>query len=143
MQATKNILIVDDEPLLRATLAAIVRNAGYHTCVAASAKEALELLKIHSFQLALLDVRMPGVSGIQLLFDIKQLYPDLMVVILTGYATPEMATQATDLGVVDFISKPIEPANLLDRLNNYWQEKISITREVSGHIDARNAGWAY
>lgn len=125
---TRRILIVDDEPRLRATMDIIFKNAGYISNVAANAHEALETLRKNHFNVVLLDVKMPGVNGLQLLPEILHLYPGLPVVILTGYGTPEIASEAVRMGVKDYIQKPVEPANLLARLGDLMKREYPLAR---------------
>lgn len=118
MSAAINILIIDDEPYIRFTMSMILKRAGYNAAVAANAREGFRQLKSQNFQLVLLDVHMPGVSGMQLLPEIRRHFPDLPVIILTGYGSSEIQESALRLGVGGFLQKPMEPSIILNRIKD-------------------------
>ncbi len=122
MPVQQKILIVDDEANLRVTLSMVLRRGGYGVAQAGDAAAALELLKMHVFDLALLDLGLPDMSGIELLRLIRQSHPDLPVIMLTGNATLDSAIQAIRQGARDYILKPIEPEYILLRLKEVLQE---------------------
>jgi DNA-binding NtrC family response regulator len=102
----KKILIVDDESDLRSLLAHELANIGYDIQEASDGAEAIELLKQHRFDLALLDILMPGVNGIQVLKYIHDHIPTTKAIMLTGYADLKHAMEAKEYGAKDFIGKP-------------------------------------
>ncbi len=110
---TKSILIVDDEESLRQSLEKVLRNAGYLTHIASSGNEALELLAQHPMDLVLSDLKMPNGDGLLLLKSIKKKFPDIEVILLTGYGTIETAVEAMKEGAYDFITKPPKKAVIL------------------------------
>ncbi|MDZ7832638.1 MAG: sigma-54 dependent transcriptional regulator [Desulfobacterales bacterium] len=114
---TPRILIVDDEhdmlELLRRSLAP---DLNCRLSTAASAKAALQLLSEQSFDLALIDIKMPEMDGLELLELIKRKWPDLTVVMMTAYGTIETAVYAMKQGAYDFITKPFDHETLLVRL---------------------------
>src|SRR5690349_24576346 len=91
------ILIVDDEPVVRDSLARWFAAEGYETKAVASAREALEVIN-QRWDLALVDIKMPGMDGIELESRLKEADADLIVIIMTGYATVETAIQALKRG---------------------------------------------
>src|SRR5690348_7659976 len=105
----RRILIVDDETVVRDSLSRLFEDEGYTVRSAASAKEALDGLEPGAYDLALLDIRMPGMDGMQLQDKLRQVDSELMVVIMTGYASVETAVQALKLGAWDYVVKPIDP----------------------------------
>jgi DNA-binding NtrC family response regulator len=107
------ILIVDDETVVRDSLNRLFADEGFETRAAASGREALERLGPGEFDLALIDIRMPGMDGMELQERLRQADPELMVVIMTGYATVETAVQALKKGAWDYIVKPIDPDELV------------------------------
>lgn len=111
--AERRILIVDDETVVRDSLSRLFEDEGYTVKSAASAKEALEGLEPGNYDLALLDIRMPGMDGMQLQDKLRQVDSELLVVIMTGYASVETAVQALKQGAWDYIVKPIDPDELL------------------------------
>ena len=104
-----SILIVDDEPVVRESLEQWFSEEGYLVQVASSGKQALALLGKHAFDLALLDIKMPGMDGMELQGKLHEAEPDLPIIIMTGYASVETAVQALKQGAYDYITKPVDP----------------------------------
>jgi two-component system nitrogen regulation response regulator NtrX len=101
------ILIVDDEESIRKSLDGILRDEGYETVTAASGRAALELLAEAQPSLALLDIAMPDMDGIETLKRFKEQRPEMQVVMITGHGTIETAVQTTKMGAYDFLQKPL------------------------------------
>ena len=106
------ILIVDDEDVVRESLHQWFDSEGYQTRAASSGKEALTTVGEQQFDLALLDIKMPGMDGMELQERLSEADPDLTVVIMTGYGTVETAVQALKHGAYDYVTKPIDPDDL-------------------------------
>jgi DNA-binding NtrC family response regulator len=123
------ILIVDDEDVVRESLHHWFDSEGYQTRAAASGKEALNTIGEQQFDLALLDIKMPGMDGMELQKRLAEADPDLTVVIMTGYGTVETAVQALKHGAYDYVTKPIDPDDL-SRLVAKAIEHRRTTREV-------------
>jgi DNA-binding response OmpR family regulator len=117
MSGTKSILVVDDEPNLRKTLAAILQRAGYVVTTAGNADEAHQLLRAGAYGLVFLDIKMPDKSGLTLLTEIREMYPDIPIVLLTAHASLESAIDAVRKGANDYLLKPIDPPQILERVN--------------------------
>lgn len=100
------ILIVDDEPMIRRILYLKLSKLGYHCEEAGSADEALVQMMVHNADLILLDVKMPGKSGIELLPELKTNYPNTAVIMATAVAETNLAIQCMRLGADDYITKP-------------------------------------
>ena len=133
--AGHSILIIDDEPNLRRSLGLILQRAGYIITTAADASEALHLLQAGAYDLTFLDIKLPDQNGIHLLPKIKELYPDMPVLILTAHATLETAIGAVRLGARDYLLKPIDPENILNRVENILkEEKPKRRREITTQI---------
>lgn len=107
------IIVIDDELGLREGCRRALRRHGYEVEVAATGHEGLAQVQQDGFALALLDVMMPDVSGIDLLKAIRAHDPDIVCIIITGYATVELAVAALKLGAYDFIAKPFSDDNLV------------------------------
>ncbi|WP_371877509.1 sigma-54-dependent transcriptional regulator [Thiovibrio frasassiensis] len=107
------ILVVDDEPSMREFLTILLNKSGYATRVAASGAEALGLLQQHSFDLIISDIRMPDLSGLALLENVKQQDLSIPVVLITAYASPEDAVLAMKNGAYDYITKPFKVDDIL------------------------------
>ena len=102
------ILVVDDEKTQRETLARAVASWGHQVLTAAEGEAALDLVKDHAVDLILTDLRMPGLSGVELLQRCRQKRPDIGVILMTAYGTIENAVEAMKSGAVDFLPKPID-----------------------------------
>ena len=103
----KSLLIVDDEEYIRATLGSALRDEGFQVRTAADGSGALSALAEQAPDLVLLDIWMPGPDGIEVLGKIKERYPELPVIMISGHGTVETAVKATKLGAFDFIEKPL------------------------------------
>ena len=132
MATTSTILVVDDEPKLRLTLAHILQGEGYTVTTAANAQEALQYLQAGAYDLAFLDIRMPDVNGLELLADIRNLYTEMPILILTAHATLESAIRALRYGANDYLLKPIDPPQILDRVDQILrrQQQPKRRREI-------------
>lgn len=112
------LLLVDDEKIKRTALRDDLVEAGYDTSIAASAEEGMRLLRGERFDVVVTDVRMKGMDGTTFLAQIKDLWPDVDVVMITAYATVDNAVEAMKLGAFDYITKPFESAKLIAVLDN-------------------------
>ena len=108
----KPILIVDDEPIVRESIRDWLVDDGYQVVTAESAEEALELLQKQEFSILVLDIRLPGKTGIQILKEIKALKPQIKSIVITAYPSAELAVEAMKLGAVDYLIKPVAPDEL-------------------------------
>jgi len=100
------ILVVDDEGAIRYSISKTLQRVGYQVHTAASGEEALELMQRQPYDVVLTDIRMPGLSGVDLLRRIKERAPDAVVILLTGYASLETAIESLRLGAHDYLVKP-------------------------------------
>lgn len=106
VQKNVNILIVDDDASIRNMLAIVLKSEGYRVTVADSSESALSEMKRQAFELVISDIKMPGVSGIELLKKIKVINPDVPVIMITAFASANDAVEAMKLGAEDYITKP-------------------------------------
>jgi len=113
----KLILVVDDERNFLELLIRVLGKKGFEVKTALSGDEALKLVDQLSFDLALLDIRMAPMNGIQLLQKIKERQPLIKAVMMTAYPTSETRVQATDRGASAYLTKPFEPNELIKTLN--------------------------
>jgi two-component system nitrogen regulation response regulator NtrX len=107
------VLIIDDEEGIRESLSGIFEDEGYTALTTSSGEEALKLLKEQSPDLVLLDVWLPGIDGIQTLKEIKDLKPELPVIMVSGHGNIELAVKATRVGAYDFLEKPLSLERVL------------------------------
>ena len=108
----EKVLIVDDDPSIRDASFQVLTRKGYEVDLAARAEEALDLLNRFEFDVILLDLKMPGMNGLELLKHIKEMDPHAEVVIITAYGTVSNAVQAMKNGASDFLQKPFGPEEL-------------------------------
>jgi two-component system NtrC family response regulator len=108
----ETILVVDDEKNYLVVLSAFLSEEGYETLTADNAQHALEIVESTDLDLVLTDMKMPSMDGIELLRRIKEIVPDLPVVMMTAYGTVEKAVEAMQLGAVNFILKPFQNETL-------------------------------
>ena len=118
----KKILIVDDDAELRAKLSEILKEAGYLTDEAASGKEALKRAGSDEFDIALLDLMMPKMSGMDVLGEIRKVRPKTKIIMITAFATVENAVDAVKKGASDYISKPFRINDLLATVRRVIEE---------------------
>jgi DNA-binding NtrC family response regulator len=136
-----NILIVDDELLIRDTLAEYLAQEGFVVTTCADGESALELAAERPFDVALCDVQLPGIDGLELLERLRKLTPQTFVLLITAYATVESAIQAFQRGAYDYLMKPIvldEVRNKIQRLLDYrdlFQENQWLRRELNREYD--------
>jgi signal transduction histidine kinase len=115
------ILIVDDETIFRSLTASTLAKEGFEITEAANGAEALDALERHSFDLALLDVRMEGMDGLDLLRLLREESPSTECLILTGFAELDMALHAMKSGAREFLTKPIGNEELIARVKSVWR----------------------
>ena len=106
------ILIVDDEQVVRDSLGKWFASEGYFPRPVASGREALEAMQQGDWEVALIDIKMPGMDGMELQERLREADPELTIVIMTGYASVETAVQALKRGAWDYITKPVDPDEL-------------------------------
>ena len=131
----ENILIVDDEKNYPTIIGEILQEEGYTSLTASSGMEALDILNSELIDLVLTDVKMPGMGGIQLLEKIKEIKPDIPVIIMTAYGSVEKAVEAMHKGAYTFILKPFENQALIAHI----AKAISVYRIVQENSFLRDA----
>lgn len=131
------ILIVDDEAVVRDSLGDWFRDEGYEVDTAESAKLALEKLAHAAWDIFLLDIRMPGIDGLELQRKLKEAQPGATVIIMTAYASVESAVEAMKQGAYDYIIKPFNPDDLEHTIQKAVERKqlVSENRQLRTKID--------
>jgi two-component system alkaline phosphatase synthesis response regulator PhoP len=129
---------MDDEPTLRQTLARILQRAGYEVTTAENGQQGLAFMEAGKFDLVYLDIRMPGLSGLEVLDWIQSTRPETAVVLFTAQPDLNSAVEALRRGARDYLLKPLKPQALLDRTRILLaaQERERRKREIEAQIEA-------
>ena len=122
-----HILVIDDEKAIRNTLKEILEYEKHRVSLAANGLEGLDLLKKESFDALLLDIKMEGMDGMEVLEQVSKEYPDLPVVMISGHGTVDTAVKAIKMGAFDFIEKPLDLNRLLITLRNAMDKGKLVT----------------
>lgn len=130
------VLVVDDEESLREVVSEVLREEGHRVLTAASAEEALTLLDAQHCDLVITDIRMPGMSGIDLLQKIKERDANTQVIIITSHASFDTALTALRTGAYDYLIKPFEDLELISTVVNRALEKVRLARENKMLLEA-------
>ncbi len=109
-----NILVVDDEPVARQSLTEILRLEGYAVNSVPNGQAAVEYVRTHPIELIIVDLRMPGMDGLEVIQVVNQISPETEVILLTAFGTTETAIQALRLRVHDYLLKPAPPAQVVN-----------------------------
>jgi DNA-binding NtrC family response regulator len=138
------ILIVDDEQIVLRSLADWFRDDGYSVGTASTGKEALAKLTEGAWDIYLLDVKMPGMSGLELQKKIQEINPEAIIIIMTAYASVDSAVQALKQGAYDYLTKPFDPEHLGHLIKNAIEKKalaaenIRLKRSIDETVLAHN-----
>ncbi|MDY7030831.1 MAG: sigma-54 dependent transcriptional regulator [Thermodesulfobacteriota bacterium] len=131
------ILIVDDEPSMLEFLEIMLKKEGYNVTCSTSGKEAIDLCKKNLYDMVITDIKMPKVSGLDVLHHVKELSPETIVILITAYATMETAVQAMKEGAYDYISKPFKVAEIKMIIKNALEKKKQ--RKESTLLDTKES----
>ena len=140
---TANILIIDDDESMREACRQTLEAESWHAEVAGDGEKGLEIMRQVGADVVLLDLKMPGMSGMDVLSEIPQIDTSTSVIVITGYGTIDTAVDAMKTGATDFLAKPFEPVHLVERvrrgidLSQSRKKKQTIEPEVpSGPVTA-------
>lgn len=109
----RRILVVDDETSIRELCARILQRAGFSVVTAGGGAEAIDRLRAEPFDAVISDIRMPGVTGLEVLDAAKHAHPRIRVVLITGFGTPQALERARHSGADRILIKPFNPSELL------------------------------
>ena len=119
----ESILVVDDEEVMRDVMSTRLAEAGYRVTLAGDGAEGLALARKGSFDAAIVDVMLPEVSGLEVLEEIKKTDPELVVIMITAFASVETAIQAIKKGAFDYVTKPFKHEEVLNILRNALNQR--------------------
>lgn len=128
-----NILIIEDDSTLRNVLDKYLTKHGHQVLLAETGKKGNELLSLHHIDIALIDIRLPDINGLDILSDIKKKLPSMQIIMMTFYDDVRSAVKAIKLGAKDYLTKPINPEELLSLLTPATvKEKSATTQFITG-----------
>jgi DNA-binding NtrC family response regulator len=129
LEESLRIIVVDDEGSIRRRCVQLLTRQGYEVVGAADSQAALRLMETESFDLLLVDIRMPGLDGLELMALAKERSPELEAIVMTGYASVDTAVKAIKQGAYDYLAKPFDTDELLHIVGNL-SDKVHARREI-------------
>ncbi len=141
----EQILIVDDEKRIVENISLCLQKEGYRAVGAYNGDEAIKFFEQHKFDLVLLDISMPGMNGYEVMERIYGLDDEVLIIIITGYASVESAVRALKIGAWDYLKKPFEYADLIKTVKNALSQKklIAAKKAVSARLEASERQFGY
>ena len=122
-KAKKQILVVDDDKSILRTFTRILQKSGYTIDTAETGKEAIDKSKKQSYDLALIDIRLPDIDGTELLVKLQKTMPDAVKIMITGFPSLETGVKALDEGADAYLVKPVKPEELLALIEEKFKLK--------------------
>ena len=117
------MMLVDDEERFLSTTQKLLSRKGYDVLTASSGTDALEILRTHNIHVVILDVKMPGMDGIETLNAIKRNYPLVEVIMLTGHGTIDSAVEGLKFGATDYLTKPTDVQDLIEKAEEAFSKR--------------------
>jgi CheY-like chemotaxis protein len=139
MSALHKVLVVDDDPVVGKSFDRVLSGKGYAVITASNAQEALGKLETESYDVVFTDIKMPGISGLEMAEQVKQRRPWLPVVIITGYGSPDNEAWANAAGVSGFLRKPLSPEMIEDSAQKALSERAAIAQSPAATAEAMPA----
>jgi DNA-binding NtrC family response regulator len=130
MTASRKVLVVDDDPAVRKSIDRVLTGKGYAVITAENGEEAMRKLNEEKYDLVYTDIRMPGMSGLEVAEQVKARKPWTPVVIITGYPTVDSAKEAVRLGAYDYVAKPVGPREVINAADGAMTRKQWALRRV-------------
>ena len=125
-----NMMLVDDEERFLSTTKKLLSKKGFEVMTATSGPEALDILRAQNIHVVILDVKMPGMDGIETLKAIKRTYPLVEVIMLTGHATVESAVDGLKSGATDYLMKPTDIADIISKATEAFEKRQRIEERI-------------
>jgi len=138
-EKSERVLIVDDEENMRRTLSDILRREGYDTTAATTGEEAVELCSKEGFDIVLMDVRMPGISGVEAFRRIRRNKEGVRVILMTAFDLDELKQAALDEGAIAFLPKPLDLEKTIDLIGGVRETAILVVEEDESIADELSA----
>lgn len=113
----RTVLVIDDDVDFADGVSEILELAGYGVEIAYSGEAGVESCSCNDFDAALIDIGLPGMNGVECLAEIKKMHPDICAFLLTGFSAAHITAQGIEAGAAEILTKPVEPENLIDRIN--------------------------
>lgn len=120
------VLLVDDETRFRTTLSKRLKARGKDVVILSGGEEAIDEIQKSDYDVVILDVRMPGLDGLETLVAMKKLKPEMEVILLTGHASLESSKEGIGLGAFDYVLKPCDIDVLLEKIQQAYEHKASV-----------------
>jgi DNA-binding NtrC family response regulator len=124
------MMLVDDEERFLSTTQKLLSKKGYDVLTASSGAEALEKLRLHNIHVVVLDVKMPGMDGMETLKAIKKTFPLVEVIMLTGHATVESAVDGLKSGATDYLMKPTDVKDLIRKAETAFEKRQVLEEKI-------------
>jgi CheY-like chemotaxis protein len=131
MSALRKVLVVDDDPVVAKSFNRVLSGKGYAVITASNGQEALNKLEAEDYDVVFTDIKMPGMSGLEMAEQVKQRRPWLPVVIVTGYGSPDNEARAEAAGVSGFLRKPLSPEMIEGSAQKAFSEKDASAQSVT------------
>ncbi|HEX5735089.1 MAG TPA: response regulator [Blastocatellia bacterium] len=129
MSQAKAILLIDDEPSIGDALTIVLNDHGYRVVLALNGRDGVEMADRERFSVVITDLRLPDISGLDVLRHVKIKSPDRPVIIITAHITPELIVEAKSLGAIEVLAKPFFPSDILSLI-----ETASTADEIEEQI---------
>lgn len=135
-----SILVVDDEPVARQSLTDILKLEGYIVTSAPNGQAAVEYIRVHPVDLLIVDLKMPGMDGLEVVQVVNQISPETEVILLTAFGSTETAIQALRLRIHDYLLKPAAPAQIIATVKKGLARRMAKSRVANAAvIDSEDA----
>jgi DNA-binding NtrC family response regulator len=125
------ILVIDDAPIVLNSCRKVLEEDGFDVYLVPSADEALKAMKKEGFDFLLVDVKMPKHDGIYLMQKVKEKWPDIPIIVMSGYPTPDIISDGVKIGAAAFIAKPFIPDELLKTVRQVIEKEESHGKKES------------
>ncbi|OHB73391.1 MAG: two-component system response regulator [Planctomycetes bacterium RBG_13_63_9] len=125
-----HLLLVDDEERFLTTTRKLIEKRGVTTFIASNGVDALKVMGEHPIDVVVLDVKMPGMDGVEVLRHIKLKHPLIEVIMLTGHASAESAVEGLKLGAFDYVTKPYEVSRLMEKVEKAYAKKHAMEEKI-------------